>query len=269
MNALALRAATAVRAPAGPGAGQDDPALLDYFTDLLAPFGQKPDADLYRRGAHLHHRDLVDLLLADASVASARPDLAIVAHALPDLAPFTATAPYLTARLGGRATNFALTEQGLAAPFTALRIASAYRKSGQAQQIAIAVLEQSTLPTPSPLPQAAPLVDSAALLVLDAGTGPGPRFVRARSADSAGQALQAELAGPEAENTLLVLGPWVTDEIPHHPATHRAEPGGYCTSVWLELAGHWQDWQHAHHRIVLCDTDPRTGRTHLAVFANG
>ncbi|MFD7904828.1 hypothetical protein ACFVSN_16155 [Kitasatospora sp. NPDC057904] len=267
MTALALRAATAVRAPAGPGPGEDDPALLAYFTDLLAPFGQKPDQDLYRGGAHLHHRDLVDLLLAaDEAVAAARPDLAIVAHALPDLAPFTATAPYLTARLGGRATNFALTEQGLAAPFTALRIAAAYQEAGRAAEVAVAVLEQTTLPTPYPL---TPLVDSAALLVLRADAGPGPRFAGAHSADHAGPALAARLDGPDADGTLLVLGPHVTDDIPDHPAVHRAEPGSYCTGVWLELARHWQDWQHAHRRVVLCDTDPRTGRTHLAVFADG
>ncbi|MEU8515136.1 hypothetical protein AB0C76_26675 [Kitasatospora sp. NPDC048722] len=266
MTALALRAATAVRAPAGPGPGEDDPALLAYFTDLLAPFGQKPDQDLYRGGAHLHHRDLVDLLLTDRTVAAARPDLAIVTHALPDLAPFTATAPYLTARLGGRATNFALTEQGLAAPFTALRIAAAYQKAGQATEVAIAVLEQTTLPTAHPV---APLTDSAALLVLRADAGPGPRFVGAHCTDHAGRALTARLDGPGADGTLLVLGPDVTDDIPDHPAVHRTAPGSYCTSLWLELAHHWQDWHRTHRRVVLCDTDPRTGRTHLAVFADG
>lgn len=266
MTALALRAATAVRAPAGPGPGEDDPALLAYFTDLLGPFGQKPDQDLYRGGAHLHHRDLVDLLLADPAVAAARPELAIVTHALPDLAPFTATAPYLTARLGGRATNFALTEQGLAAPFTALRVAAAYQRAGQATEVVIAVLEQTTLPTPYPL---AGLTDSAALLVLRADAGPGPRFAGAQSTDDAGRALAARLDGPDADHTLVVLGPHVTDGIPDHPAVHRAAPGSYCTGVWLELARHWQEWQHTHRRIVLCDTDPRTGRTHLAVFADG
>ncbi|CAM5629348.1 hypothetical protein [Streptomyces narbonensis] len=46
-------------------------------------------------------------------------------------------------------------------------------------------------------------------------------------------------------------------------------PGSYCTSLWLALADHWQEWRESHRRIVLCDTDPRTGRSHVAVFARG
>lgn len=48
---------------------------------------------------------------------------------------------------------------------------------------------------------------------------------------------------------------------------HRVAPGSYCTSLWLELADHWQEWQRDFRRIVLCDTDPRSGRSHVALFA--
>lgn len=268
MSGLAIRAAHAVRSPQGRAPG-DTPAALDYYCDLLAPFGEKPDEELLSRGSHVHHRDLADLLVADEGVGRSRPELLIVTHALPDVVPFTAVAPYLTDRLGGRANNFSIGQQGLAAPFTALRIASAYHRGGRAAEVVLAVLEQTTLPTAFPLVQETPLVDSAAALVLGASTEAGPRFVRAHSAGSAAAALAEGTLGRDLDEdgTLLVLGPWVTEDVPERTAVHRVAPGSYCTSLWLELADHWQEWQRAYRRIVLCDTDPRTGRSHVALFA--
>ncbi|MBF9067279.1 hypothetical protein [Streptacidiphilus fuscans] len=287
MTGLYLRAATAVRSPNGRAPGDDiSAAVLDYHRDLLAPFDQKPDEEALARGAHVHHRDLADLLAADDGVGRSRPELLIVTHALPDVVPFTAVAPYLTDRLGGRATNFAIGQQGLAAPFTALRIASAYHRSGRAAEAVVAVLEQTTLPTPFPLEPQTPLIDSAAALVLGPAPSPtGLRFVRATSAATAAEALEAvtlaadalglDASGQhvEADGTLLVLGPWVTGDVavavPQHSEVHRVEPGSYCTSLWLALADHWQEWQQTYRRIVLCDTDPRSGRSHAALFAAG
>ncbi|MFE7581857.1 hypothetical protein ACFU5Y_09855 [Streptomyces gardneri] len=274
MSGLAVRAAAAVRSPEG-RAPEDRPAALDYFRDLLTPFGEKPDEELLNAGAHVQHRDLVDLLVADEGVGRSRPELLVVTHALPDVVPFTAVAPHMTDRLGGRAANFAIAQQGLAAPFTALRIASAYHRAGRAAEVVIAVLEQTTLPTPFPLVQDTPLIDSAAALVLGAGAGTdaedGLRFVRAHSAASAAEALGADALGRDLgeDGTLLVLGPWVTGDVPESPAVHRVAPGSYCTSLWLELADHWQEWRENHRRIVLCDTDPRSGRSHVALFARG
>ncbi|MFE5715248.1 hypothetical protein ACFQ7J_31050 [Streptomyces sp. NPDC056501] len=271
MSGLAVRAAAAVRSPQGRAPG-DRPAALDYYRDLLTPFGEKPDEELLNRGAHVHHRDLADLLVADEGVGRSRPELLIVTHALPDVVPFTAVAPHLTDRLGGGAANFAIAQQGLAAPFTALRIASAYHRAGRAAEVVLAVLEQTTLPTPFPLVQETPLIDSAAALVLGAsGDDSGPRFVRAHSAGSAADALGEGALGSDLgeDGTLLVLGPWVTEDLPERSAVHRVAPGSYCTSLWLALADHWQEWSETYRRVVLCDTDPRSGRSHVALFAHG
>ena len=50
---------------------------------------------------------------------------------------------------------------------------------------------------------------------------------------------------------------------PHH---HAADHPGYCTSVWLALAGNWQEWERDYAAVALLDTDPRTGVAHLAVL---
>lgn len=271
MTGLAVHAAAAVRSPQG-REPTDDPAVIAYFQDLLRPFGTEPDKESLRRGAHVHHQDLADLLAEADGVRASRPELIVVAHALPDVVPFTAVAPYLTARLGGAATCFAVGQQGLAAPFTALRIASAYQRAGRIREAVLAVFEQTTLPTAFPLKPETDLTDSAAALVLRAGPTEetGPRLVRV----AAGIPLAALLADapphPSGDpDTLAVLGSWVTEDVPESLDVHQAPPGNYCTGVWLELAENWTRWQTRYRRIVLSDMDPRTGKSHHAVFATG
>lgn len=265
MTGLLLEAAAAVRSPGGPGpAPADSPraALVRAFhDDLLGPFGAKADEELLARGAHVPHRHLADLLADSDGVREARPQLVVVAHALPDVVPFTAVAPHLTSRLGGSATNFAIAQQGLAAPFTALRIAAAYQRSGRAAETVVAVLEQTTLPTPHPLVRETPLIDSAAALVLRAGTD-GAAGLRL-----AGVGSGALDAGEWDSGTLLVLGPGARPDTEAGRADVHFAPGdSYCTGVWLELALHLGHWRRSYRRIVLTDTDPLTGRSHHAVF---
>lgn len=267
MTQLTIGAAATVRAPQGEPPA-DDTTALGYFRDLLVPFGTKPDEDLLRAGTHVTHQRLGDLLADADGVRESRPQLLVVAHALPDVVPFTAVSPHLTARLGGEAVNFAIGQQGLAAPFTALRIAAAYHRAGRATDVVVAVLEQTTLPTRFPLVHDTPLRDSAAALVLGAGTGSGAgqglRLERVATVPTPDDACAREGG---TRRTLFVLGPWVADvAVPGGAATHRAAPGTYCTSVWLELADHWRQWQDTYRKVVLCDTDPRDGRTHVAVF---
>ncbi|MFD0382058.1 hypothetical protein ACFQ2B_05425 [Streptomyces stramineus] len=96
----------------------------------------------------------------------------MLAHALPDLHPFTAVAPHLDLLLGSGATAVGISQQGLAAPFTALRVVAAYQRSGRSTRAVVAVLEQATLPVHFALAHDTPLTDSGVLLLL--GTGDGP-----------------------------------------------------------------------------------------------
>ncbi|CAM5323751.1 hypothetical protein SMICM304S_03249 [Streptomyces microflavus] len=142
MSGLAVRAAASVRSPRG-RAPEGVPAALDYFRDLLTPFGEKPDEELLSRGPHVHHRDLVDLLVADEGVGGSRPELAIVAHALPDVVPFTAVAPHLTEQLAAGRSTSRSASRVWPRRFTALRIDSlgSTHSSARAAEVVIAVLE--------------------------------------------------------------------------------------------------------------------------------
>jgi hypothetical protein len=261
VTGLALTAAASLRAPVSTEAFDEDLAV-SFFRDLLGPFGAKPDEERLRAGTHIQHRQMAETLIAADGIRDSRPQLVVVAHALPDLVPFTAIAPMLTERLHGSATCFAISEQGLAAPFTALRVAAAYRRSARADEVLLAVLEQTTVPLPFPLVDDHSLIDSGVLLTLGTN-GAGLTLDRAGYSASVADALAGH---PADDRTLVVLGAWPGDPVPDGYPVHRAERGSYCTGVWLELAENWQQWQQQYRTVVLCDTDPRDGRTCSAVF---
>lgn len=246
---------------------ETSPSTLSYYRDLVEPFGVEVDETLLRSAPNVSHRDLVDRLVAAPGVRDSEPDLVIVAHALPDITPFTAMAPYLDRLLGGRAVNFGIHQQGLAAPFTALRAVSAFQRAGRCERAVLAVLEQTTLPTRFPLVHDNRLVDSGVLLVL--GTGGGPRIARVESVaatDSAAARL-GELTAKDPDGTLLVTGPWLDrDGLGQGVPFFHTNPGTYCTSVWLALARHWTAWREQYDTVLLCDTDPLSGGTHIAVL---
>jgi hypothetical protein len=261
-----LRSAHAVVSPPPrPYAG--DPAVLAFYRDLLRPFGREVDEEVLRAAPQVDHCELVDRLVDDAGLGGAAPDLVIIAQALPDVTPFVAIGPYLDRQLGGRATTFGIHHQGLAAPFTALRTVSAFQRAGRSTLAVVAVLEQTTLPTRFPLVHDNDLVDSGVLLVFDTGAGPRVGEVETIPAGTSPAGRVADLVAKEPDSTLLVTGPWVDRDALAEPAHHhRAGPGSYCTSVWLDLARHWSSWQRDYTAVVLCDTDPRSGDGHLAVL---
>ena len=257
-EATSLRAAHAVVSPPG-REYVADPEILQFYRDLLLPFGREVDEQVLRTAPQVDHCQLVDELVAQTDLGAA-PALVILAQALPDVVPFVAIGPYLDRQLGGKATTFGIHHQGLAAPFTALRAVSASQRSGRRELAVVAVLEQTTLPTRVPLVHDNNLVDSGVLLVFGPGGGLQVDEVAPVPADRIG-----DLVAKDPDGTLLVTGPWASEvaEAPHH---HRVGAGSYCTSVWLELSRNWTSWQRDYATILLCDTDPRTGDTQLAAF---
>ncbi|AZQ38778.1 hypothetical protein EJ357_39465 [Streptomyces cyaneochromogenes] len=260
-----LRAAAAVADPPHQPY-HDDPSIVGFFKDLVEPFGATVDEQRLRDGANVSHRDLVDRLFAEVG-SDERADLVVVSHALPDVHPFTAVASHLNMLLGGAAKSFCISEQGLAAPFTALRIISALQRAGRAERSVLAVLEQTTLPTPHPLVDSGELTDSGVLLVLGGGDGLGVSAVESHASPEATTARLAELAA-DPTGVLLVLGPGARDmaDAPAGVKVHHAGDGSYCTSVWLELARHWQEWRRDHSAVILCDVDPLVREGHMAVL---
>lgn len=281
---LAVRPGASVLAP--PRTVRPDLSVMaEYDHDLLGSFAQCTKPAVGDGRPVVTHTDLVENLLDGDPLGQADPDLVMVAYALPDVHPFTTTATTLAKRFGNRATSFAVAEQGLSAPFSALRIAAAYHRLGHVRQAVLAILEQTTLPNHDPVVDEADLVDSGVLLLLESH-GPGAAAGGDGAADGAALAVQdvwaqrpagecvrrlSAATGSGEGSTLLVEGPLSGHGVPaqHHGVDlHRHTGATYCTSVWLALAGH-PEWHEQYDRIVLHDTDPRSGTCAGAVLGSG
>ncbi|NGM14111.1 hypothetical protein O3597_07340 [Verrucosispora sp. WMMA2044] len=269
---LTLRGAAALVRPDGLPYEPDE-ALLAYHRDLLAPYGIEVDEDLMKQSRNIGFRELAEELMDRRPSPFGPPDLLILAYGLPDRYPLKTVTTRLNALFGGRSHSFAVSEQGLQAPFTALRVAEAYTRSGKKASLALFVCEQTTLPYRDPLVHDTPLLDSGVLLYFDTDSRSGFRFTASRVAGAdvpLGDLLAGHRTALPPGPTLLVAGPWPADDqlsgvdLP----VHRCQPGGYCTSVWLDLARHHEEWATRYANLVLCDTDPRTGRSQLAVLSN-
>ncbi|WP_143664642.1 hypothetical protein [Streptomyces sp. NRRL B-24572] len=242
-----------------------DPRQLAYFRDLHRRYDIDISTDDLTTDG-VTHTDLLDLLHSGLSATTPPVDLIICAHALPDRVPSVQPASYLNALFGNRANSFAVSGQGLASPFTALRIAAAYTRSRPGLTVAVAVLEQTTLPIRLPLVHERELTDSGVLLVLkDSGDLSLRTLLPAESTMRVQQQLDVitELPG---KRRLLVTGATAVPHQTHGYDLHRARRDAYCTAVWAELAAHRRDWLDRYDHIVLLDTTPETGESSLAHF---
>ncbi|GAB3905056.1 hypothetical protein [Microbispora bryophytorum] len=250
-----------------------EPDILEFNQGVLAPYGMRFDPSYAAGGSNTTFLELAEGVLREAPGPLPAPDLLIVAYALPDPhAPEKTLAAHLTRVFDGRPLSFAVSEQGLGAPFTALRIADAYLRSGRCRSVVLLILEQTSFPYPEPFVQDGDLVDSAVLLALGpaggwelAGVGSsGPHCDLAALLDK-----PPGLPGDERPgDRLVVTGSWgdSLDLGPAGPKAHQAPPGSYCTGVWLEFARHHEEWRDAYRTIVFGDVDPRTGAGHVATF---
>ncbi|WP_019548318.1 hypothetical protein [Streptomyces sulphureus] len=269
---LSLQAAGSVLDPPA-RTYQENPADLRFFEDLLERHGQRFDRERFLSGRHVDHRSLTDLLADQDGLRGRTADLIVVAHALPDVLAHGVTASHAALRFGDGVHGFSVADQGLAAPFTGLRIVSAFRASGRARHPVLLVVEQTTLPAHDPVVDDGPvrLVDSGALLAFGEDgplrLGAGSDEVRVDlPADRLPELIRAQ-AHPDAGETLVVLGPDAPEPEPVPGGhLHRVPPGSYATSVWIALADNWREWARRFDRVLLCDVDRRRGRGCLATL---
>lgn len=232
-----------------------DEEMLECSRDLLAQFRVPYEEERLRAGRNISFTDLAQEILATDGLLALRPDLILLTYAVPDLHHLKCVSAHVNHLLGGGAQSMALSEQGLQAPYTALRVADAYHRSGRCERLLLLVMEQSTLFYYDPLVHDTPLSDTATALVFERGAGPVPGPAWTGTAEQLGELVDRAGAG-----TLVVAGPWVRTG--RHGPTYRCPVGTYCTSVWLAVAEHHQQWCDEYEELLLCDVDPRTGRAH-------
>jgi hypothetical protein len=247
---------------------EPDEDLNIWQRDLAELFGVPFEEARLASGRNIGFTELAEHALRAMPVTVLRPDMIVVAHGLPDWRPFNTMSVYLDYLLGTGARNFAVSEQGLRAPFTALRIGDAYARSGRCRSLALLVVEQTTLAYHLPLVHDTPLTDSAALFLFGAAGEGTWDLAGGRPGTDAGTLIRDAAAGLPADDVLVVGGPWVDQEAlaANDFAVHRVESGSYCTSVWLALAREHERWAQRYRALVLCDTDPRTGQSQAVLL---
>jgi hypothetical protein len=265
MSLALSTAGVVVRQDANPY--QRDPDSLAFMRDTVTPFGVEFDEGILERGRNIGFLELTAQLLQSTPITA--PELLILAYGVPDNGPLKTVSAHLNYVLGGSSRSFAISDQGLRAPFTSLRIADAYARSGRCASLALFVCEQTSRPHRDPFTEENVLADSAALLYF----GPQGSFEFSRTTPAVpeqemGNLLTDITTGLDVARTLIVTSGRVD---PGHLAptgipVHRGDAGTYCTTVWLALARHHREWLAAYEAIVLCDTDPRTGQGQAALL---
>ncbi|MEV0408888.1 hypothetical protein [Actinoallomurus sp. NPDC050550] len=184
--------------------------------------------------------------------------LVVLAHGTPDSEPGW-PACFLTWRLPGAPPAFAVADQGVVTPFTALRVAGARIRADGPRRAIVLIMDQRTL-VPPPRPAGAadariPLRNRAVALVLDergtlgtltAGVEPGVGPKRAGGF----------LAGLAETGQPVLTGPALASwDGP--PNRVRASVGAPCTGLWALAAEGLDRWRAAGvRRVHLLDHDP-------------
>ncbi len=263
------------RAFDGTSRGARDGQLGGYLTDLLGQYGLalRDNVDLQGSGHSYGEmaESLIPEVLASGGPVSGGPvsggpaepvDLLIFAFAVADLAPGRATATYLASLCPGEPLAFTICDQGIAAPYTALRLLGAY--GGSARRAVLMVAEQATAFYDLPAPAEMPTRHAAVLLVFDAGSagGFGPvrqlRGVGPMAVPDVVSAAVTELAADHDEVT-LITGNGLDSCGPLPPmlsGQRLAAPAGQpCTGVWWQLAGGLGSSAAAGRRVLIADYD--------------
>lgn len=239
------------------------PELVDYWTDRIGPYGFGVEPDRYLNG----NRNSIDRMSqrvigslggvsSDGGVSDGglsigglpigglpdggSLDLVIAAHATPDCDPMVSFTGSYAHTYDDGALVFAVSDQGRLAPFSALRLASAYPEH---RNILVIALDQSSVVSADP-----------GLARLDTNTdhAVGLRLTRAGADDAGVVGARLELlptlnevaSDRVAEAVLGALEPWApelvitgTDVGPVPGLPVRPAPSDQlCTAVWSVLA---------------------------------
>ncbi|MFF1871217.1 hypothetical protein [Streptomyces sp. CB03911] len=267
--------------------------LRRYLTDLLHPYGRELDPDALGPEAvscdGQSYGEMAETLIDAIVPAGEAVDLLVLAHAVPDITPGRATTTCLSHVCPGTPMALAVSDQGAASAFTALRLVDAYARSGGLRRALLLVVEQDSLPYDPGVPVVVP-AGSRGVALLFGEPSPGERVATVSrvathvlAADSLpGVALAAELGGlgglgelggpgdGSAKGTVTaILGATPAAAAAHRwPAGLRfADVGQPATGVWWDLAGELAELSTGPRRVVLADYDAGPHHLSLATVA--
>ncbi len=259
-------------------------ARLDlYMRDMLREHGLDASCD-DRDWAGWSYSEMATALIQRAVPAHESVDLLVLAYAIPDVNPGRNMAALLSGNCPGKPLAFGLSDQGVAAPFTALRLIRQYARTAGLRRALLLVVEQAALPYRASDNVAIPAGHTGvALLLGDCRHGPnsasplrlGPIITRAGIREDAVEQELKTLCAQHTAST-VILGPALSHWAQHAGAlasggegrvrvTQAAQP---LTGLWWELAAEYDARADSPRSIALCDYDPVQGCLCLAVLAS-
>ncbi|MEU4805231.1 hypothetical protein [Actinosynnema sp. NPDC023587] len=254
--ATTLGLAGVVRAVGVPDGRLDDDFSLRHFTDLTAGHDVALRPDLLTSGTTF--TALTRALHERLEPLAGPVDVAIVAHATPDLDCRLAAATYLSEALPGNPLCFSVSDVGVCAPFAAIRLARDYAARHGFRRALVVIADQATLPYDV---AHRPAGDAGVALLLEAGATPLALVHRAgvpeRDLPAALASVLADLV-PDGGPRSVVVGAGVDPDvvlssgIAAGGAVRSARAGYPCTALWDGLA-------ESADRVLLVEHDPATG----------
>jgi hypothetical protein len=240
--------------------GSRQPEQRESYLDLMRTlYGEFDDLSWLDGGIQVSYHDMADAVFRGLGPALDGVDLVVTVQASPDFRLQSFPGCRLTDLLPGDPFMFGVSEQGVAGPFLALRIAVDRLARGLSRRALVLVMEQSSLP-----PDAAairPAHDVAVAIVLgpdgpvpigspgkrEGGGAPSPLrlgrpvlTVTSRvGMDTPVAALDGPVdpGSPGDDADVLVVGHNLADIVPGPGVTViRGAPGHACADVWLALA---------------------------------
>ncbi|WP_433331294.1 hypothetical protein [Spirillospora sp. CA-294931] len=212
-----------------------EPGLARMQADLARPYSLDFVAELFEHGVRNTFTEMTEELLAEL-LPMDPPDLVLVANTVPDADPRRSPSCYLAEAVPGDPLSFNLSDQGVAAGFTALRLVAEYGRADAFGRALVVLLDQRTFLYDTTGADHVPLHDSVVGLVFgpegDAGE-PVTRQLTEVAPEAVGEALAALLAGPPAT---VIAGPGIDPGAlgPGHDVRPVPE-GRPCTGPWSAL----------------------------------
>ncbi|MEU0957545.1 hypothetical protein ABZ353_35250, partial [Streptomyces niveus] len=236
--------------------GNDTRAFRDHVESV---YGTLPDFSWLEDGTAVSYHDMARVIAGELAAELADIDLVITVDGSPDCRHQSFPSCLLSDLMPGDPMLLGISEQGVAGPFTALRVAYDRLADGSSRRALVLVMEQSTLP---PDDRAVRPVRDLAVALLLGPDGAIPLERPVVTVDGRGTAGAPESAGdgpggeyfPRADG--VVAGANLTGPL-RDTVLARAEPGHPCAGVWLALAGLLERADgRPGGRVLIADRDP-------------
>ena len=244
----------------GGGYADDD---RTYFADLLTSYGiAYRDELLDARRATF--KEMVQPLVGRLGSAGEGFDIGVHAHVTPDAEPGWPMC-HLTDALPHLGLAFAVSDQGVVAPFTALRLVADITRVDGGRRALVVVMDQAARQHSEPIPDRLRADRNVSVaLVLDESGGLGAVSVLhlvGIPETKVGVRLGAEARAAAADGGALtvVCGQGLTGHYGRLPADEvlSAPPGQPCTGVWSVVVESLPRWTAAGRRVLIADYDER------------